>query len=92
MEYEIWCRCLRQYRQKLELTQQEVAQRIGISRPHYSAIEHGRTVINYRHLYNLAKAFRIRLVDLIAFPGLSRKGRVIQRTRATRRSSKQRWG
>lgn len=77
MEYEIWCRCLRQYREeKREMTQQEVADGIAISRSHYSAIEHGRTVINYRHLYNLAKFFRVRIDELMTFPMLNGKGKL----------------
>ena len=77
MEYEIWCRCLRQYREeKREMTQQDVADGIYISRSHYSAIEHGRTVINYRHLYNMAKFFRLRLDELLTFPMLNGKGTV----------------
>ena len=77
MEYEIWCRCLRQYREdQREMTQQEVADGIAISRSHYSAIEHGRTVINYRHLYNLAKFFKVRIDELMTFPMLNGKGKL----------------
>jgi transcriptional regulator with XRE-family HTH domain len=60
------------------MTQQEVADGIAISRSHYSAIEHGRTVINYRHLYNLAKFFRVRIDELMTFPMLNGKGRIKQ--------------
>jgi transcriptional regulator with XRE-family HTH domain len=77
MEYEIWCRCLRQYREQKELTQQAVADGIDISRSHYSAIEHGRTVINYKHLYNLAKYFKVHISDLMVFRMLNgKKGRL----------------
>jgi transcriptional regulator with XRE-family HTH domain len=58
------------------MTQQQVADGIDISRSHYSAIEHGRTVINYMHLYNLAKFFRVPLGDLMTFPMLNGKGKL----------------
>jgi transcriptional regulator with XRE-family HTH domain len=54
------------------MTQREVAQGINISRPHYSAIEQGRTMVNYKHLYNLAKFFRVRMGDLVTFSMLRR--------------------
>lgn len=73
MEYDIWCRCLRQYREQQELTQQAVADGIDISRSHYSAIEHGRTIIHYIHLYNLAKFFKVHISDLMAFRMLNGK-------------------
>jgi transcriptional regulator with XRE-family HTH domain len=77
MEYEIWCRCLRQYRREiLGWTQQDVAGVLRISRSHYSAIEHGRTVVNYRQLYNLAKTFGLKLEELLTFHELKgRKGK-----------------
>lgn len=90
MEYEIWCRCLRKYREEArEMTQQEVADGIKISRSHYSAIEHGRTIVNYKHLYNLAKFFRIPLNDLITFSMLKSKGK-LKRLPRRGRPSKQR--
>lgn len=91
MEYTIWCRCLRQYREQVELTQQAVADGISISRSHYSAIEHGRTVINYTHLYNLAKYFRIRIEDLIIFRRLKgKKGRLTRLSNKGRPKKKSR--
>jgi transcriptional regulator with XRE-family HTH domain len=75
VEYEIWCRRLRQYRESLELTQEDVAFGIGISRSHYSSIEHGKTIINYAHEYNLAKYLGLTMEELIGFPMLRRKSR-----------------
>lgn len=89
MEYEIWCRCLRQYREQQELTQQAVADGIDISRSHYSAIEHGRTVINYTHLYNLAKFLRLRIGDLMTFSMLKgKKGKLSRLPRQGRPKKK----
>lgn len=77
MEYEIWCRCLRQYREQEGLTQQHVAAGIAISRSHYSAIEHARTMVSYGQVYNLAKFFRVRMMDLVNFTMLrDTKGRL----------------
>jgi len=83
MEYEIWCRRLRQYRESRELTQEELALAVGLSRAHYCNIENGHTIINYKHLYNLAKVLRLKLEDLISFPMLRRKREKKKKTRST---------
>lgn len=75
VEYEIWCRRLRQYRIQRELTQEDVAFALGVSRSHYCSIEHGHTIINYKHLYNLAKVLGLKMEELISFPMLRRKRR-----------------
>lgn len=93
MEYEIWCRCLRQYREQEGLTQQAVADGIKISRSHYSAIEHARkgAMVRYTQIYNLAKFFRVRMVDLIAFSMLKgTKGRLKKLPRVQPRRRPQR--
>lgn len=66
MEYDIWVRKLKTLRTKRQLTQREVAEQIHLSRSQYSAIENGLSVANYRHLYNLAKVFRITMADLVS--------------------------
>ena len=74
MEYEIWTRKLRVLRLSLDLRQEDVAKKMRISRSQYSAIENGKSVANYKHLYNLAKALSIPLIDLISMTGVRLRG------------------
>ena len=41
------------------LTQQQVAKKIKLSRPQYAAIEHGRSIASFKHVYNLAVALGV---------------------------------
>lgn len=47
---------LRSKRKAKKMTQAEVATKIKISRAQYTAIERGRSLLNWRHLHRLAKA------------------------------------
>jgi DNA-binding XRE family transcriptional regulator len=94
MEYEIWTRKLATLRLKKGLTQNEVALGLGISRPHYTAIENGQTVVNYTQLYNLAKVLGLTMTALMQMKGVApiirtprapmRKGRRSSRAKGTR--------
>lgn len=66
MEYDIWVRKLKQLRTKRGMTQRDIAEQIHLSRSQYSAIENGLSVVNYKHLYNLSKVFRMTMADLVA--------------------------
>jgi DNA-binding XRE family transcriptional regulator len=66
--YAHWCVALRQRRVANELTQQEVAKAIGLLRSHYTSLESGKTVINFAHLYALAKVFGVSMSTLLADP------------------------
>ena len=46
---------LRKKRKAKKMTQAEVAEGIKVSRAQYTAIEKGRSLINWRHLHRLAK-------------------------------------
>lgn len=46
---------LRDTRLQKNLTQAQVATGIRLSRAQYTAIEQGRSMLNWRHLYRLAK-------------------------------------
>lgn len=65
MEHEIWCRGLRDYRIARGLTQEDVALALNISRSQYSSLENGRSVINYKQLYNMAKFFQMTMARLL---------------------------
>lgn len=47
---------LRKKRLAKKMTQADVAAKIKISRAQYTAIERGRSLLNWRHLHRLAKA------------------------------------
>jgi transcriptional regulator with XRE-family HTH domain len=70
MEYETWVRKLRALRVKRGLKQAEVAKRIRLSRPQYTAIENGNCIVNYEHLRSLAKAFGMTMSDLVSMTGV----------------------
>ena len=57
---------LRKKRKAKKLTQAQVAQGIQLSRAQYTAIEKGRSLVNWRHLHKLSKvlgtSFTIRAV------------------------------
>ena len=94
MEYEIWTRKLATLRLRKKLTQNEVALGLGISRPHYTAIENGQTVVNYTQLYNLAKVLGLTMTALVRMRNVSpivrtprapmKKGRRSSRAKGTR--------
>lgn len=46
---------LRRKRKAKKMTQAEVAAGIQLSRAQYTAIERGRSLVNWRHLHNLSK-------------------------------------
>lgn len=70
MEYEIWTQKLRALRESRDLRQQDVADMVPFSRSQYCAIENGKCVANYVHLYNLAKAFKMSLPAFLAMKGV----------------------
>lgn len=74
MEYEIWARKLKALRLSLDLRQEDVAKKMRISRSQYSAIENGKSIANYKHLYNLAKALGIPITDLLSMNGIRLRG------------------
>lgn len=79
MEYEIWVRKLRVLRESRGWRQQDVADKIRLSRSQYSAIENGASEIGYRHIYNLAKAFGMAVSDLMSMKGVSLRGSIANR-------------
>ncbi len=49
---------LRKLRKKKKFTQAQVAAGIKLSRAQYTAIERGRSLLNWRHLHNLAVFYK----------------------------------
>lgn len=53
---------LREKRKAKGLTQAQVAKGIKLSRAQYTALEKGRSLMNWRHLYKLARFLETRWV------------------------------
>lgn len=60
--YEEFLAELRAARLARNLTQAKLASKIKLSRAQYTAIENGRSVINFAHLHNLSAALNVRFV------------------------------
>lgn len=57
--YETFIRQLKAVRVARKLTQQQLADKVRLSRPQYAAIENGRSTASFRHVYNLAVALDV---------------------------------
>jgi transcriptional regulator with XRE-family HTH domain len=57
--YQTFIAELKSIRVARGLTQQQVAQRVRLSRPQYAAIEQGRSTASFRHVHNLAIALDV---------------------------------
>ena len=58
--YEQFVSLLRKIRLAKKLTQGELAKRIKLSRAQLTAIENGRSMLDFVHLYNLSVALGVR--------------------------------
>lgn len=74
--YETFIKQLKAVRVARGLTQQQLADRVRLSRPQYAAIEHGRSTASFRHVHNLAIALDVHWV--IGHPGCPRADRVVR--------------
>lgn len=66
--YDKFVEELRSVRLARKLSQGELAKRIKLSRAQYTAIENGRSLVNFVHLHNLSVALGVRFT--IGEPGL----------------------
>jgi transcriptional regulator with XRE-family HTH domain len=57
--YETFIRQLKAVRRVRGLTQQQLADKVRLSRPQYAAIESGRSTASFRHVHNLAMALGV---------------------------------
>jgi len=58
--YDLFLVQLKATRLSRKLTQEQLASQIKLSRAQYTAIENGRSMINFQHLHNLAVALMVR--------------------------------
>lgn len=56
---------LRQKRRQVDMTQQELADLVGVTRIYIGMIERGETSITLEKVYKLANALNCRLFDLL---------------------------
>lgn len=56
---------VQRYRKKTEMSQEEVAHKVGISRAYMGYIEQGRNVPSLEILEKIAKAIKVKLSDLV---------------------------
>ena len=63
--HRLFCDNVRQRRSELKLTQEQVAESLGMSQPGYAQIEHGKTVPSLAILERVARALRIKPTDLL---------------------------
>lgn len=60
--YQTFIKQLKAVRVARGLTQQQLADKVRLSRPQYAAIEHGRSTASFRHVHNLAIALEVHWV------------------------------
>ena len=65
-EHEAFCAYLRRLRENYGYTQGDVAKALNLSRPQYSALETGRSMLTFDHLCGLAAHYRLELFELTA--------------------------
>lgn len=70
LTHKQWARKLRMLRESRELRQEDVANSIHISRPHYCALENAQAMINYDLLVALAKSFKMSMGEFMQMDGV----------------------
>lgn len=65
-EHEEFCAYLRELRNTYGFTQAKVAQALNLSRPQYTALEAGRSMLTFDHLCGLAQFYKFELFELTA--------------------------
>lgn len=58
---------LKKLRQSKNLTQEDVARVLNISRAHYSKLENGKSVLNANQIINLADFFTVTTDELLEY-------------------------
>lgn len=63
--HRVFCQRIVERRRELDLTQAQVAERLGVKRPVYSAIEAGRTTPGLDVVERVANALEISAIELL---------------------------
>jgi len=59
------CKRIRKYRHDAELTQEDLAEKVGVSRVYIGYVEQGRNTPSLEILEKIAKALKVKLSDII---------------------------
>lgn len=59
------CKRIRKYRHDAELTQENLAEKVGVSRVYIGYVEQGRNTPSLEILEKIAKALKVKLSDII---------------------------
>jgi transcriptional regulator with XRE-family HTH domain len=59
------CKRIRKYRHEAGLTQEDLAEKVGVSRVYIGYVEQGRNTPSLEILGKIAKALKVRLSDII---------------------------
>lgn len=62
---KIICKKIRKYRHEAGLTQEDLAEKVGVSRVYIGYVEQGRNTPSLEILGKIAKALKVRLSDII---------------------------
>lgn len=62
---KIICKKIRKYRHEAGLTQEDLAEKVGVSRVYIGYVEQGRNTPSLEILGKIAKALKVRLSDIV---------------------------
>lgn len=62
---KIICKRIKEYRHEKGLTQEDLAEKVGVSRVYVGYVEQGRNTPSIEILGKIAKALRVKLSDLV---------------------------
>jgi DNA-binding XRE family transcriptional regulator len=62
---KIICKRIKKYRSEVGMTQEDLAEKVGVSRVYIGYVEQGRNTPSLEILEKIAKALKVRMSDII---------------------------
>lgn len=62
---KLLCKRIKKYRNDLNMTQEDLAEKVGVSRVYIGYVEQGRNTPSLEILEKIAKALKVKLGDLV---------------------------
>ena len=59
------CKRIKSFRKEMDMTQEDLAEKVGVSRVYIGYVEQGRNTPSLEILEKIAKALKVRLSDII---------------------------
>lgn len=59
------CKRIKKYRSEVRMTQEDLAEKVGVSRVYIGYVEQGRNTPSLEILGKIAKALKVRLSDIV---------------------------